>query len=417
MLGGWTGRPPRLWRRYIDDIIFLWSGSKEELTLFIQYLNQFHPTIKFKCNDGEHFNFESKSVNFLDTTLYIDSDGFIQSTLYTKPGKLCQYLLPSFSHPNHMSRNIPYSLAYRLLRIESVREKLILNLQKLRCDLIIRKYNPKVIQLAFDRVLALNRLDSLKKVIKKQTDCIPLVIPYHPGLPQVSKIVLKHWRTLCRKLPAAKLFLPEPPMVCYSKDKNLQDHLVRATLPPLLSRTSTRSSVHQGFVKCGKRADCSHSEATKSIKMYKRDGSLEQLEIKKRITCTDENLVYIISCTKQKGACAKVHPQYVGETGNPSQANLLICPTDTTLPVGVHFRLPGHSHTDLQFTPIEKIQSKDPYVRRIREMLFIQQFETLKGKGTDTIEHGLTFTTSYFLPVATKFFCLFCFCFLCFYPL
>ena len=52
---------------------------------------------------------------------------------------------------------------------------------------------------------------------------------------------------------------------------------------------------------------CSHSEATKSIKMYKRDGSLEQLEIKKRITCTDENLVYIILCTKQNGACAKVH--------------------------------------------------------------------------------------------------------------
>ena len=138
-------------------------------------------------------------------------------------------------------------------------------------------------------------------------------------------------------------------MVCYSRDKNLRDHLVRATLPPLLSRTSTRSSVHQGFVKCGKRADCalcSHSEATKLIKMYKWDGSLEQLEIKKRITSTDENLVYIISCTKQNGPCAKVNPQYVGETGkiakrrcarhigtttNPSQA-------DTTLPVGVHCR-------------------------------------------------------------------------------
>ena len=58
---------------------------------------------------------------------------------------------------------------------------------------------------------------------------------------------------------------------------------------------------------------CSHSEATKSIKMYKRDGSLEQLEIKKRITCTDENFVYIISCTKQNGPCAKVYPQFVGE--------------------------------------------------------------------------------------------------------
>ena len=79
-----------------------------------------------------------------------------------------------------------------------------------------------------------------------------------------------------------------------------------------------------------------------------------------------------------KWRCAR----HIGTATNPSQA-------DTTLPVGVHFRLPGHSHVDLQFTPIEKIQSKDPFVRRIRERLYIQQFETVKLKDTDIIEHGL----------------------------
>ena len=282
MLGGWTGRPPRLWRRYIDDIIFLWSGSKEELTLFIQYLNQFHPTIKFKCNDGEHFNFESKSVNFLDTTLYIDSDGFIQSTLYTKPGKLCQYLLPSSSHPNHMSHNIPYSLAYRLLRIESVREKLFLNLQKLRCDLIIRKYNPKVIQLAFDRVLALTG-----------GPCVFLQLSFF----------------------------------CQS--------------PRWYATPETRTCGTTWFELLSPRFSHAHPPGVLFIR--------------------------VLSSVERERTARSAR----------------------TLPVGVHFLLPGHSHADLQFTPIEKIQSKDPYVRRIREMLFIQQFETLKEKGTDTIEHGL----------------------------
>ena len=141
MLQDWRGHPPRLWRRYIDNIIFLWSGSKSELLEFVKFLNEYHPTIKFKYKEGEHFDFETRSVNFLDTTLYIDNSGYIQSTLFTKPGKLCQYLLPTASHPNHISKNIPYSLAYHLLRLESVREKLYINLEHLRSDLLSRKYD------------------------------------------------------------------------------------------------------------------------------------------------------------------------------------------------------------------------------------------------------------------------------------
>ena len=95
------------------------------------------------------------------------------------------------------------------------------------------------------------------------------------------------------------------------------------------------------------------------------------------------------------------HPQYIGETGhsakwrcarhigsitNPSQSN-------TTLPVGSHFRLPGHSHSDLSFLPIEKIQSKDPFVRKVRESFYIKQYSSLKHSSLTTIEHGLNLQT------------------------
>ena len=110
----------------------------------------------FKCNEGEHFSFETRSVNFLDVTLFIDDSGYIQTTLYSKPGKLCQYLLPSSCHPNHITRNIPYSLAYRLLRIESIPEKFKINLENLRRDLLSRQYSPNIIQSAFFKVQNLN---------------------------------------------------------------------------------------------------------------------------------------------------------------------------------------------------------------------------------------------------------------------
>lgn len=37
----------RVWRRYIDDIFFLWIGTRAELNKFMRQANAIHPTIKF----------------------------------------------------------------------------------------------------------------------------------------------------------------------------------------------------------------------------------------------------------------------------------------------------------------------------------------------------------------------------------
>ena len=38
---------PLLWLRYLDDIFCIWAEGLERLQEFYQYLNSFHPTIKF----------------------------------------------------------------------------------------------------------------------------------------------------------------------------------------------------------------------------------------------------------------------------------------------------------------------------------------------------------------------------------
>ena len=114
------GLETKMWKRFIDDIFFLWQGTEEELVRFIQHLNSSHRTIKFDFTAGESFNFETKSVNFLDLQIFIDANGFIQTTLYQKECRVVAYLLPSSYHPAFICRNIPYSLGYRLRRIESI---------------------------------------------------------------------------------------------------------------------------------------------------------------------------------------------------------------------------------------------------------------------------------------------------------
>ena len=87
-----------------------------------------------------------------------------------------------------------------------------------------------------------------------------------------------------------------------------------------------------------------------------------------------------VGCTSR---AAKVRcSEHIGSTTNPSQAN-------TNKSVGVHFRLPGHSHSDLVFLPIEKVGNKDNFVLEAREEYWIKKYESIKIGSVEEIEHGL----------------------------
>ena len=38
---------PWLWKRLIDDIVFIWTDSEENLNKFLKDINEFHPNLKF----------------------------------------------------------------------------------------------------------------------------------------------------------------------------------------------------------------------------------------------------------------------------------------------------------------------------------------------------------------------------------
>ena len=119
--------PIGLYKRFLDDIFLVWKGSVQDLQTFLEEINKIHPSIKFtaeftchyKCNIvGPHdcFCHQSQSIPFLDTCVSI-KDGNFSTDLYRKPSDRCQYLLPSSCQPSHVTKNIPYNLCYRLLRI------------------------------------------------------------------------------------------------------------------------------------------------------------------------------------------------------------------------------------------------------------------------------------------------------------
>ena len=388
---------PHRWKRYIDDILFLWRGSETELLEFVHFLNTFHPTIKFKCKKGVNFDFDTKKVDFLDTTLWIDGEGFIQSTLYTKPGRVVQYLLPSSSHPAHITQNIPYSLAYRLRRIESTEQLFDSNLEKLGDELLQRGYNKSSIKVSFNKVKSLSRLSTLEKVVKPSDGRLTLVIPFDKRLPNISGILRHRWQCLVGRDPHTVDYMSKPPRVAYTRTKSIQDIVVRSKVPPPTSRQSRRQ-VTMGFRKCDARANCSTCSHSVNTTTHTCNHTSETFPIASTITCTTSGVVYCVSCVKGSGECARCKgPQYIGCTERavktrfsehvgsvtqPGQAN-------TNKPVGVHFRSAGHTHADMSVIPIEKVRSKDRFVLEARERYWIGKYESVKVHAVDVIEHGL----------------------------
>ena len=100
------------YKRFIDDIFIIWTGTEANLLEFMSKINELHHSIKFTCE----YNIANKSTTFLDTTISLQS-GELNTDLYRKPTDRVQYLLPNSCHPNHIFKNVPYSLALRILRI------------------------------------------------------------------------------------------------------------------------------------------------------------------------------------------------------------------------------------------------------------------------------------------------------------
>ena len=406
MLKAWQrdgGSLPHMFKRFIDDLFFLWRHGEAHLKQFVAHINSFHRTIKFEVVEGESFNFHTKAINFLDLKIWIDEDGYIQTSLYQKPCRVVQYLLPSSNHPGFVTRNIPYSLAYRLVRIESTQAGLETNLTKLQQELIQRGYKASRVEAALNRARGLSRSTALVKVQRPENQRPVFSVPYDPRLPGISGILKKRHKALLARDVDAREYFAQPPLVTFTRSKNLRDLLFRAQIPKILRRGGLRPTRPPGFFRCRQRSNCVlclHSEDATS---YTCPVTGATAKITQHITCQNAG-VYMLRCRKQTGLCAKVVPTYIGICSNEGSAARTFsrrlaehvgsavqpCQEDTQKSVGRHFRAAGHDpHRDMIMLPIEIVQGNQPFLLQVRETFNIEKFQTEKRKGILDVEHGM----------------------------
>ena len=127
-----------IWRRFIDDIFLIWLGSADQLTKFLNDINQVHPTIKFTYEQS------TRELTFLDVTIYKGPQFRVTNTLdvktHIKPTNKQLYVHSTSYHPTSVKKAISRGEAVRYLR-SNTQEQTSLDAQTIE-----RKINRKGIQ-------------------------------------------------------------------------------------------------------------------------------------------------------------------------------------------------------------------------------------------------------------------------------
>ena len=95
--------------------------------------------------------------------------------------------------------------------------------------LIDRGYPEGLVQRTLSEVNFENRKQALLPKPKAHKRILPFVTQYHPAVPNVKQILMKHWH-LIEEQPLLKEIFKEPPLISYKKGRSLKDILVRSKL-------------------------------------------------------------------------------------------------------------------------------------------------------------------------------------------
>ena len=239
----------KFYKRFLDDIFLIWKGKLSKFKLFLNDINNLHPTINFTCQ------YSTKEINFLDTTIFIDvmKNNFM-SKLFTKPTDTGTLLHYTSHHPKHTFENTIYSqtLRYRML---TTNDKILTEqLKNLKNILITRGYPKKLINITLNKIkntsqkvclygkpthpkpimkikkvhfkLKKSKLQKTKKPNTKNNKTLPFIIPFYKKLTPLKYILYKNWN-LIENDADLKDILINKPFIVYKRHKNLKDFLVK----------------------------------------------------------------------------------------------------------------------------------------------------------------------------------------------
>jgi hypothetical protein len=279
--------------------------------------------------------------------------------------------MTSSCHPAHVTKNIPFSLAYRIVRICSEPKSRDKRLSELKELLLSRNYKNSLVDAAIEKARKIPRCEAIKRISRNQNKPSRpvLAITFDPRLPCIPQILKKHWRTMVKADPHLAETFPLPPLTAYRRPANIRDKLIRSKIPQ--EQTRERRNL-PGMKTCGK--NCAICPYVDQSKIVKSTNSKYTHNIEKAVNCTTCNIIYCITCLH-------CNAQYIGESEKSlairfGQHKGYVRNKFFEQATGSHFNQRGHCMSDMQVLILEKIHSTDGAYRKEREKMYINLFNT-----------------------------------------
>ena len=303
----------------------------------------------------------------------VDQQGVLSTDLYVKPTDTHQFLLSSSCHPRHVMNSIVYSQALRIKRICSDPANIEQHCLRLEQFFVLRGYSRKRVRLSIRK--ALDSPSSIQRISRPRTgsQCTPLVVTYHPGLPNLNNI-LRELHPVLLASDSMRDILPEPPLLSFRRPRNLRNELVRAKLKDHGEIISNVSGP------CNRpRCELCHIVPKCNFVTSKASGQKFGLQCGES-NCASMNVVYVLWCT----ICGL---QYVGQTNNlrlrlnnhKSCARNVGVVKDSVFRLYEHYRAnPEHS---FNCTVLQTIHSYDSTCLKRLESKWIHRLRTFYPLG------------------------------------
>ena len=326
------------------------------------------------------YSYSCKSVNFLDTTVKLEPDGTLSTSLYYKTTARHYYLHNQSYHEPHLIKSVPKSQFIRLRRICTHMHDYTKHVNEFITFFQYRGYDKtNLIKCAYE-VKNMKREDLLSpKPPSTQTNeqpRVPLVIHWHHKFQGIAKTIHNHFARITKAYPSFKEVFPEPPIVAYRRAKNLKDRIVKA--------------------KHWNKSNTNHpdsSSPTTSKHKSKLDPSMNPQKLvtntKSSRSCqvaggnsSSSNVIYSAECTRH-------NKLYVGMTGGKLSTRFSGHRSDVKLRPE-RCELPKHFHeekcdfsNDLKVTVLEHVKGTEA-TRLYLEDKWITRLGTLSPNGLNT---------------------------------
>lgn len=158
--------------RYIDDVFFIFKGSKQALEQLCKDMNKWMPNIHLT------FSVSQDKAIFLDLDIYLTCKQKLEYKTYQKPTQRYLYLPPISAHPLHTLKGFIKGELIRYLRTNS--KEITFQTQKysFKQHLKRRGYKNSFLNSIFKQVCYAQRGNYLVSKKAQKENVLPLILPY-----------------------------------------------------------------------------------------------------------------------------------------------------------------------------------------------------------------------------------------------